>query len=380
MRGSIVRRGAKWAVIVDVGRDATGRRKQRWHSGYETKRDASRALTDILAGLQAGAYVEPSKQTVAAFLDEWIDGVRATLRPSTWASYKLNVERHIIPGIGSVPLQQLTPTRINSLYAHLLASGRSDGKGGLSPRTVKYIAIILKRALSEAVRWQQLIRNPADAAQSPRPAHAAEMKTWNGDELHRFLRHVESDPLYPAYLFSATCGTRRGETLGLRWRDVDLAAGRVSITQTLLAIAYRLQFSTPKTAKGRRMISMDATTVAALREHRRRQLEARLAFGSGYRDDLDLVFARADGSPIHPERLTRAFEAQLRKAALPHIRLHDLRHTCASLMLAAGVPAKVASERLGHSSIGITLDTYSHVLPGLQEDAAEKLAAAVFGR
>ncbi len=375
--GHVRRRGDKWVVVVDVGRDEQGRRRQRWHSGYRTKHDATEALKEISGRLQTKTYVAPAKVTVAAYLREWIAGAESTIRPSTWASYRLNVERHIIPALGQGQLQHLTTEAINTFYAHLLKDGRADRKGGLSAQTVGYIAMILKHALTEATNNGRLVRNPAATAHPPRTRGKAEMKTWTALQLRTFLDRIRDEPFYPALLFSATCGTRRGETLAIRWSDLDLDAGRVSIQQTLIAIGYDVQFGTPKTARGRRNISLDATTIAALREHRRHQLEARLQ-APAYAD-LDLVFARPDGTPIHPERLTRTFEAFVRASGLPRIRLHDLRHTCASLMLSAGVPAKVASERLGHSSISITLDTYSHVLPGLQEDAAAKVEAAVWG-
>lgn len=378
MRGSIVRRGAKWAVIVDVGRDAAGHRKQRWHSGFETKRDASRALTEILGRLQNGSYVEPSKQTVSGFMREWLNATRATVRPSTWASYRLMVEAHIVPGLGAVSLQQLAPPILNAFYAELLASGRRNGKGGLSARTVRYVHMILRRSLSEAVRWQRLTRNVADQADPPHPHANREMRTWTAFELRSFLEHVSPHRFYAAFVLAGTTGMRRGEVLGLRWRDLDLDAGRAAISQTLLSVGYTVFFSTPKTAKGRRSIALDAVTVASLREHRRRQLKERLAFGAGY-GDQDLVFVREDGTPVHPDYFSERFERAGKDAGLPRIRLHDLRHTHATLALQAGVHPKVVSERLGHATVGITLDTYSHAIPAMEEEAAARIAAIVFG-
>lgn len=378
MRGSIVRRGAKWAVIVDVDRDAKGGRKQRWHSGYRTKRDASRALTEILVSLQHGDYVEPSKQTVEGFMSEWLNATKATVRPSTWTSYRLIVDSHIVPGLGAIPLQQLAPSMLNAFYVELLASGRRDGKGGLSARTVRYVHMILRRSLSQAVHWQRLTRNVADQADPPHPQRGQEMRTWTALELRTFFEHVSSDRFYAAFVLAGTTGMRRGEVLGLRWRDLDLDAGRAAIRQTLLSVGYAVQFSTPKTAKGRRSIALDPVTVASLREHRRRQLEERLAFGRGY-GDQDLVFVREDGSPVHPEYFSERFERAEKDAGMPRIRLHDLRHTHATLALQAGVHAKVVSERLGHATVGITLDTYSHAIPAMEEEAAARVAAIVFG-
>lgn len=378
MRGHIRKRGSKWVVIVDVGPDQNGRRKQRWHSGFYTKRDASRALTEILGRLQLGAYVEPSRQTLADFLREWLPAVQVTLRPSTFASYRANVETHIIPHLGTIPLQNLTPATLNGFYAELLQGARTGRGRGLKATTVHYIHVILHKSLAQAVRWDRLSRNPADQADPPRRQADTQMRTWSAEELRAFLEHVRDDRLYHAYLVAATTGLRRGEVLGLRWADVDLDAGRLAIRQTLILVRNELAFSTPKTAKGRRSVALDPVTADALRTYRRTQLEERLAWGPAYQDN-DLVFCREDGAPIHPQRFYERFDQQVRAAGLPRIRLHDLRHTHATLALQAGVHPKVVSERLGHSSVAITLDTYSHVVPAMEEEAAAKVAAVVFG-
>jgi integrase len=330
--------------------------------------------------MQRGAYVEPSKQTVGDFLKAWLDGCRVRVRPSTWASYRLNVQAHIIPALGTIPLQSVTAAGLNAFYADLLQAGRVGREGGLSPRTVRYVHTILRRALADAVRQNRLSRNVADLADPPpqRGAQAPEMKTWTAGELRAFLDYAADDRLYPAFLLAATTGMRRGEIAGLRWRDVDLEAGRLAVTQTLISLGNKAAVSTPKTAKGRRQVALDGSTAAVLRAHRRRQVEERLAWGPAYQDG-DLVFCREDGTPINPALLSERFERLAREADLPRIRFHDLRHTHATLSLQAGVHPKVVSERLGHASVAITLDVYSHAVAGVQEEAAEKVAALVLG-
>jgi integrase len=206
------------------------------------------------------------------------------------------------------------------------------------------------------------------------------MHTWTGAELRTFLERSEEcgDRYFAAWVVLATTGARRGEVLGLRWADVDLEVGRASIEQTVIAVRHAVEFGTPKTAKGARSLRLDAGTTAALKAHRLRQLEERLMVGAGWRD-YDLVFAKVDGSPLHPERFSREFDRRVERWSLPRIRLHDLRHTWATLALEAGVPAKVVSERLGHANISITLDVYSHVNEAMDAGAAERVASVIFG-
>ncbi len=364
--------------MVDVGRDATGRRKQRWHSGFASKRKAAEALTEILGRLQAGAYIAPDKETVAQFMRKWLGSIRATVRPSTWDAYRMLTDVHIIPALGPVALQRLVAAQLNGLYADLLEKGRRNGNGGLSPRTVFYVHATIRKALSEAVRWQLVPRNVADVATPPRQRQREEPRTWSASELRAFLSHVEEDRLYTAYLLSATTGLRRGELLGLRWRDLDLPASRLSVIQTLVTVNYAVTISSPKTARGRRSVALDPATVAALRAYRARVLGERLALGLGAPKDDDLVFTEVDGSPLHPGQFSDRFDRLVKAAGVPRIRFHDLRHTHATLSLQAGIHPKVVSERLGHSTVSITLDTYSHAVPALEEAAAAKVAALVF--
>ena len=256
MRGHIRKRGSTWAVVVDLGIDDSGRRRQKWHSGYKMKREATQGLTEILGKLQEGTYVEPTRQTVAQYLREWLSAIESTVRPGTWSSYRTNVERHAIPRIGQLPLRHLGALQLNSLYEELMGDGRCDGSGGLSPRTVRYTHTILHRALRDAVRWGLLARNPADLADPPKH-RTPEMQVWTAEQLRTFLRSVDDDRLYGFWLLIATTGLRRGEALGLRWGDVDLDAGRAAIRQTLSSVGGRLAFSTPKTAKSRRSVTLD---------------------------------------------------------------------------------------------------------------------------
>lgn len=330
-------------------------RRQRWLEGHQRKKDAQACLNTVLAEMQQGTYVQPSRQTLAEFAAEWIPAVKVTVRESTWASYRSNLTLHVLPKLGHLQLRSLSASHLNSQYAELLESGRRDGKG-LSPRTVQYVHVILHRCLKDAVRWGRLARNPADFADPPRHTRP-ELSVWGTGELRAFLKHVRDDRLYALFLLAATSGMRRGELLGIRWSDLDLDKKRLQVRQTLVITNYRPHFSQPKTARSRRSISLDPGTVVALCAHRARQLEERLQWGAAWTDS-GLVFTREDGSLIHPQSVSDAFEAHARRAGLPAIRFHDLRHTFATIALSAGTHPTIVSDRLGHASIAITLDSY----------------------
>ena len=371
-----------WFFVVDLPARGDGRRRQVRRRGFRTKAEAQAALDELRVRGRRGTYIVPARQTLERFLvDDWLPAIRATVEPSTHESYTRYLKVHVIPRIGAVPIQQLDASVLNKLYADLLNNGRRDGKpGGLAPRTVRYIHTIVGRALREAVAWDRLARNVARAAQPPRAAQARgpEMRTWDGATVARFLDCVRDDRHCPAWLFLATTGCRRGEALGLRWHDVDLDAAKAVLSQSVTAVDHDLRLA-PRTKSGKpRPIELDAKTVAALRVVRVRQAQEKLLLGPAY-VDRDLVFARPDGRPQHPEHFSMAFDRRVARYRLPRIRLHDLRHTWATLALSAGVDVKIVSERLGHASAKITWDIYQHVTPTMQANAAETVARLIFG-
>jgi integrase len=378
MRGSIYKRGSTWTWHVDVGVDSvTGKRKQQTKGGFKTKRECQAALNDALAALRVGTLVKPSKRTLESFLvGEWLPALR-NLRPSTLSNYRTHIRTCVLPVLGSIPLQQLSPAHLNALYQALLTQGRLRDGHGMAPKTVQNVHAILHRALKDAMRWGYVARNVADAVDPPKGL-PAERQVWTPEQLRAFLSHVRDDRLYAAWLLVTTTGLRRAELAGLRWLDVDLAAGRVSPRRPRVVVDYIVVESDAKTPKGRRSLALDPATLAALKAHQARQAEEKAIIGSDYRES-GLVFTMPDGSPIHPQRISAWFLQHTRAAGLPRIRLHDVRHSYATAALAAGVPPKVISQRLGHATIAITMDTYSHVIPGLDEQAAETVARLILG-
>lgn len=391
-RGPVRKRGNAWAVVLELSRDPeTQRRRQKWLSGYGTRKEADRALADALSKLDRGLFVAPTKQTLREFVEqEFLPALRPAVRPSTYHSYDRNLRLHVLPSIGERRLADIDAAMLTSLYGRLLVDGRKDQNAGkpLSPRTVAYVATIIGKVFHQALDWDRIARNPAERARppkaSPGASRRAQMVTWTGPEVAQFLAKAQEakDVHYPAWLTLATTGLRRGELLGLRWSDGDLDTGRASIRQTLIVVVvegrHEAQFGSPKTEQSRRQVALDATTVAALRAHRAAHAQRRLAAGALY-EDHDLVFAHADGRPLHPERFSRTFEQRVTRYGLRRIRLHDLRHTHATLALQSGIHPRVVQERMGHANVGITLGTYSHVNPAMDAAAADTIAAAIFG-
>lgn len=374
MKGSIRKprtKGGTWAYRIDLGLGPDGRRDQKQVAGFRTRREAEAALVEALSELRRGEFVAPDKTTLAEFVDEWLPAVRAELAESAWDNYRRLLGTYVVPRLGHVRLVDLSPQRIQGVYAELLQSGKRNGDG-LAPRSVSQVHKTLHRALGDAVRWHKLARNPADGVRGPR-VEKREPTAWAVEQARAFLGAIVEDRLFAVYLLALNTGMRRGELAGLRWRDVDLEAGTVTVAQQRTTASYRVVQVEPK-KQSRRVIPVDGPVVTALKRHHAAQVEERLFMGPAWIDS-GYVFVREDGEPYHPQRLRAMFEQLCTKNGITPIRLHDLRHTMATIALQAGIHPKVVQERLGHASISITLDTYSHVAPTIQREAAERLSS-----
>jgi len=374
MKGHIYQRSkGSWTIVYDLPMDTvTGKRRQKSQTVKGTKRDAERTLREVLLSLEQGSYVKPNKISLGELLRQWLkDYASMNTTDRTQESYTSIIERHLIPALGKISLIDLQAQNIQSYYAKKLAEGRADGKGGLSPRSVVYHHRILSKALDYAVKMGLVVRNVAKVVEPPRVARVT-MQTLSPEEVSRFLDVARDTDYYVYFATLLYTGLRRGELLALRWRNLDLGSGKLSVVETAYKLGNgRYRIKEPKTPQSRRTVILPPSLVELLKVYRFDQELLRIQLGISLNVD-DFVFIRPDGSPINPSAITLAFRRIIKKAGLKGIRIHDLRHTHATLMLKAGIHPKVVSERLGHANIGITLDIYSHVLPGLQEAAAEK--------
>lgn len=352
---------SSWYVVVDRGRTPDGKRKQQWHGGFSTRREAEVARAKIVSDINDGSYVAPAKRTFGEFVrDDWLPAMRGRLKATTFDSYSRTLDLHVLPALDCVALSQVTPSKLNTLYGSLLPS--EPGGPGLSARSVSYVHRIVHKALADAAKMQLISQNAADRAMPPRASRstAETMRCWTPAQLREFLALTRDSEWNLLWRLAAMTGMRRGELIGLSWDDVDLPNRRLSVRRSIVSIAYQVQTSTPKSHRAR-VVDLDVHTATLLGT-------VRLSATSPF------VFARADGSPHHPDRVTKAFNQAVRRSGLDRIRFHDLRHTHATIALAAGVPVKVISERLGHESPAFTLRQYAHVLPGMQAQAAEAIA------
>ncbi len=374
MAGQIIKRkDNKWLVRIFLGRDTDGKRKYFNKTINGTKKDAQKFLTAKLREKDLGIFVEPASMSLNKYLDKWLDEIaKPRLRESTYNQYVWVIKKYVREKLGQIRLCDLQAYQIQSLYSQML-------KQGLSSRTVRYTHTVLSTALKQAVKWKMIIQNLCDNCELPRKERK-EMKCFSSEETAKFLETARSNKWFSLFLIAIETGMRPSEYLGLKWNDIDNQQKYLSVQRSVFEKkGGGYKFTEPKTSSSRRVITLSNSAIKELKNHRRKQLEERLKLKEIY-NDLDLVFATTLGTPMIRRNLTkRHFKPLIKKAEVKDIRLYDLRHTTATLLLLAGENPKVVSERLGHSSVMLTLDTYSHVLPSMQESATNKLEKMMFG-
>ena len=374
-----------WSFVIDVGIDQlTKKRKQLRQRGYATQADAESAMDDALSKLRTGLHRDDQGRTVGQWLDEWISQKTDSLRPTTLTEYRRHIDAHIKPRLGERRLRDLRTSDIRALLR-----GLQEPAGGQRPigtTTVRRVHATLRSALGDAVREDLISTNPATNARPPRKPRP-KVNPWSPEELGTFLDALAGHP-YAAYFETvAMTGLRRGEAAGLRWSDVDLDRGVITVRQQITHVDgdcpicgqhhKGITFGPPKTSSGEaRRVDLGSHVVGVLLAHRLAQDAQKELLGTAY-GDHDLVFAREDGQPVNPTYFTSAFQQLCKKAGVRQVRLHDLRHGRASLLMAAGIEIGVVSKMLGHSSIAITADTYSHMMEGLGRKSADAADALV---
>lgn len=393
------RKDGKWVSQVTVGFEPkTGKPIRKTFTG-NTRAEAAKQMNEVVASLNKGIYIEQSKVTLETWLKGWLKGRKPHIEESSWNNYEMFSRLHIIPEIGHITLNALKTRHIQELLNSKIESGRVDGKGGLSPRTVKYVYQTLHASLEQAVKERQLVYNPAEHVELPKQVKM-EMRPFTEDELSRFFTAAKGNRFFTLFVLAVASGMRRGELLALTWDNICFQEGLIDVKKQLVrSKEHGLIIKGLKTKKSRRTIEVSKDVMEMLKDHKKKQNEKKLLLGPHYHQEHDLVFATDDGKPIDPKNMvTRHFDKVIERhnknvdkkakekgsspdeitiQKIPKIRFHDLRHTYATLSIEQGIDLATVSKNLGHSSYAITADTYSHMTAKIKSDAAEKICAVV---
>lgn len=363
MRGSIRKRGSAWEYTINLEPDPiTGKRKRKSKGGFRTKKDCEAAMNKILVKVENGDYFKASDMNIREFLDHWISIYKSNIAASTYQRYK-EFNKNITSEIGGLKLSKLKPIHIQNMYKNL--------EDNLSSGTVLKIHRMFHLALKHAVNWQMINNNPTNYVTAPK-RNKFEVKVWDADTANSFLENIYGTNLYIPVMLALTTGMREGEIAALKWNNINFKEHFISVTHNFQRVGNNYELKPPKTAKSKRNISMLDLTFKSLKTYRKSQIKNMLKSKTTYSDE-GFVCAWDDGRPYRPHYIADMFRSSVKNLGYPVIRFHDLRHTHATILLSKGVNPKIVSERLGHSTVSITLDIYSHVLPNIQKEAVEKL-------
>lgn len=369
--GSIYKRkDGRWTAVINMGYQG-GKLKRKSYYG-KTRAEVADKLAASINDFKNGLPVVSERQTLGHFLDRWLeDSVKPSVRPNTYYSYEQHVRLYLKPETGHIQLSKITPQHIQALMNQQIKAGRS-------PRLAQYLRTVLRCALGQALKWNLVVRNVAALVDPPR-YKKPKVVPFTVEQVHTFLDSIKGDRLETVFRVALSLGLREGEILGLRWQDVDLQSNILRVKVALQRIERKLQLVELKTERSRRTLPIPETTANALRAHRIKQLEEKMLAGDRWKE-TGLVFTTSVGSPLSARNVLRSFHRLLKKAEIPRQSFHNLRHSCASLLLAQNVPPRTLMDILGHSNISLTMNTYAHVMPGMLRDAANLMDSVLAGR
>jgi integrase len=376
--GYIKERGDKrWEARISLGIDFNTKKPIRKSFYGKTRKEVQQKMEEAKAQISTGTFITNNKLTLGEWMDNWLNIYpKHNVRIGTWESYETYIRVHIKPTLGNIPLKDLRPMHLQRLYNEKLISGRVKTGGKLSPKTVGYIHVVIHMALEQAVRENLVNNNVARLVKKPKQTKH-EIYPLTVEQMKAFLDATKSHRFYVPFLLECHSGLRRGELLGIRWQDINFETKAISVNQSLIRTRQKgLVMSDPKTEKSKRTIPIADEVIEALKGHKAIQNQHKLLAGRGY-NNADLVFCSNIGNPIDPRNFTEQFERAIKQANLPRVRFHDMRHSHATMLLLHNVQPKIVQDRLGHSTISMTMDTYSHILPGMQEEATEKVRQAL---
>lgn len=362
MRGHIAKKGNRYYVVVDIGTGSN--RKQKWLSGFKSKKGAENELPKVLNDLNQGTYVEPSKKLYSDFIESWHKNKKNKVSKNTFDTYKWMIKKHIKPKLGDFQLSKLNSLSIDNFYTELEDEGKSSA-------TIRKIHTIVRSSLEYAVEYQFISKNPAAVVKPPTVEHK-DINVWDEKEMMYFLSNTKEDPYYIVYYLALWTGMRKGEILGLQWKDIDYENKKIRVMRSYT----RTGFSKGKTNKARRVIDIDDDAVDQLKKRELKVKEDRFKMGKDY-DNQDMVICRPTGEPIDVKNVNKRLDKLIENLEMKRIRFHDLRHTHATLMLSIGTPVKIVSERLGHAKVELTLNTYAHLLPSMQVEAVKTFSESM---
>lgn len=384
MKNGVIQRGNTWSYVIREVDPATGKIKPVWRGGFRTQSEAKAKRAEAITAMAKGTYVSRQDVTVGEYLRAWIDGHAVELKASTADSYRSKIEGYLVPALGHEKVQALSPSRLSTVFKTMTEEGGRGavhGRGGkpLSPRTVEFARAILRKAMQDAIVDRLIDVNPVVGSKRPRPIKPKHT-TWTAEQVRAFLEAESDSRLHPLWVLAFATGMRRGELMGLTWRDLDLDEGIVAVDRSVTQIGKNRTSTTPKNHE-RRRVAIDAATVAVMKAWKVAQAQEKLACGADWADEVGTVFTWEDGSPLLPDYVTKRFQrvqAQLEEP-LPRIVVHEIRHSHATILLRAGVPPHIVSKRLGHKNVSVTIDIYADVLPEDDDRAVDTYSKAVWG-